>query len=315
MDQLEQKMKIRRLEALRAVIELGSITEAAHNMNLTQPGVSRLIASLEAEIGFRLFNRTRGRLQITEQGETFFQEVEPLLMGIDQIPSIASEIRQHRHSRLHLVTLNSQAHSLVPLALKRFCSNHRETAISVTVRSRRELIHWTGGDHFDLAVAALPLRQRQFEQKSFTRFSVVAALPADHPLCQQDRVSVADLAGENLISLDPFAIFQQGVRARFQELGIEPETKIQTTSMLLAGQMVSQGLGIALIDPFIAHTLRSDEIEVRPLSPAIEYEYGYVWPVGRSLSPLAKDFAEAISDIAAELSVVHMRSTAYPVFP
>jgi DNA-binding transcriptional LysR family regulator len=299
---MEMAMKIRRLEALRAVIELGSVTEAAHNMNLTQPGVSRLIASLEDEIGFRLFNRTRGRLQITEQGETFYQEVEPLLMGIDQIPSIASEIRRHRHSRLHLVTLNSQAHSLVPMALERFSVNNPETAVSVTVRSRRELIHWTGGEHFDLAVAALPLKQRQFEQKTFTRFSVVTALPANHPLCQHDTVNAADLAGQNLISLDPFAIFQQGVKVHFLELGIEPEIKIQTTSMLLAGQMVSQGLGIALIDPFIAHTLRSDKIEFRPFAPAIEYEYGYVWPVGRSLSPLARDFAEAITDIAAELS-------------
>lgn len=295
-------MNIRRLQALRAVIELGSITEAAHKLNLTQSGVSRLISALEDEIGFQLFTRTKGRLQINERGEAFYELIEPLLSGLDQIPTIADEIRQHRHSRLRLVTLSSQAYGLVPMALERFAQSHPDTAISVTVRSRRELINWAEGDHFDLALAALPLEQRQFKQVAFTRFPVVVALPVGHPLCQKKAIGVGDLAGENLISLDPFAIFQTGVRARFQELGVEPTTKFQTTSMLLAGQMVARGLGIAVIDPFIAHALGSNGIEFRPLVPALEYEYGYIWPIGRTLSPLATSFAEAVTEIADELS-------------
>ena len=72
--------------------------------------------------------------------------------------------------------------------------------------------------------------------------------------------------------------------------------------MLLAGQMVARGLGIAIIDPFIAHALGSNGIEFRPLVPALEYEYGYIWPISKTLSPLATSFAEAVTEIAAELS-------------
>jgi DNA-binding transcriptional LysR family regulator len=67
-------MNIKRLQALRAVIELSSITEAAHAMNLTQSGVSRLIGLLEDEVGFLLFNRIKGRLQITGRGEAFLRK-------------------------------------------------------------------------------------------------------------------------------------------------------------------------------------------------------------------------------------------------
>lgn len=295
-------MNIKRFQALRAVIELGSITEAAHKLNLTQPGVSRHISALEEDLGFLLFNRTKGRLQITERGKALYEAVEALLIGVDKIPSIANEIRQHRHSRLRLVTLNSQAHGLVPSVLDRFTALHPETAISVTVLSRRELVHWADGSFFDLALAALPLEQHQIQLKTFTRFPVVVALPAGHHLCRKKTLGVADLANEKLISLDPFAIFQPGVRARFQEIGVEPVTKIQTTSMLLAGQMVSHGLGIAVIDPFIAHALGSNGIEYRLLVPALEYEYGYIWPVGRTLSPLAMSFAEKLTEVAETIS-------------
>ncbi len=303
-------MNIKRLQALRAVIELSSITEAAHAMNMTQSGVSRLIGLLEDEIGFLLFNRIKGRLQITGRGEAFYQEVEPLLTGIDQIPSVANEIRQHRLSRLRLITLNSQAHSLVPLALERFSKTHPNTAISITILSRRELIHWAGGEHFDLALASLPIEQRLFEQETFIRFPVVVALPSGHPLCHKKSIKVTDLRGENLISLDPFAIFQPGVKSLFQAQGIEPTTKIQTTSMLQAGQMVACRLGIAIIDPFIAHALKSDKIEIRKFSPDLEYEYGYIWPVGRKLSPLAENFAATITEVAQELTTPWLRRRA-----
>ncbi|MEZ7863780.1 MAG: LysR family transcriptional regulator [Rhodospirillales bacterium] len=303
-------MNIKRLQALRAVIELSSITEAAHAMNLTQSGVSRLIGLLEDEVGFLLFNRIKGRLQITGRGEAFFKEVEPLLTGIDQIPSVANEIRQHRLSRFRLITLNSQAHSLVPLALERFTKTHPNTAISITILSRRELSHWAGGEHFDLALASLPIEQRLFEQETFIRFPVVVALPSGHPLCLKKSIKVIDLKDENLISLDPFAIFQPGVKSLFQEQGIEPTTKIQTTSMLQAGQMVACGLGIAIVDPFIAHSLKSDKIEIRKLVPDLEYEYGYIWPVGRKLSPLAENFASAITEVAQELTAPWLRRRA-----
>jgi DNA-binding transcriptional LysR family regulator len=295
-------VNIKRLQALRAVIELGSITEAAQILNLTQPGVSRHISALEEDLGFLLFNRTRGRLRVTERGKAFFEAVEPLLIGLDKIPSIADEIRQHRHSRLRLVTLNSQAHGLVPWVLERFAAVHPDTAVSITVLSRRELVHWADGDFFDLALAALPLEQRQFQQKTFVRFPVVVALPADHRLCRKKEIGAADLAGENLISLDPFAIFQPGVRARFQDVGVEPVTKTQTTSMLLACQMVSRGLGIAIIDPFIAHALGANGIEYRPFVPFLEYEYAYIWPANRTLSPLAKSFALELTEVAETIS-------------
>jgi DNA-binding transcriptional LysR family regulator len=303
-------MNIKQLQALRAVIELSSVTEAAHAMNMTQSGVSRLIGLLEGEVGFLLFNRIKGRLQITGRGEAFYQEVEPLLTGIDQIPSVANQIRQHRHSRLRLITLNSQAHSLVPLALERFAKIHPDTAISITILSRRELTHWAGGEHFDLALASLPVEQRLFEKESFIRFPVVVALPSDHPLCLKESIEVVDLVDENLISLDPFAIFQPGVKTLFQEQGIESTTKIQTTSMLQAGQLVACGLGVSIIDPFIAHSLKSDKIEIRKLIPDLEYEYAYMWPVGRKLSPLAESFASTITEVAQELTAPWLRRRA-----
>ena len=68
-------VNIKKLNAFRAVLESNSITGAADKLGLTQSGVSRLILSLEQELDFPLFNRIKGKIQVTSRGESFFQEI------------------------------------------------------------------------------------------------------------------------------------------------------------------------------------------------------------------------------------------------
>ena len=64
-------MKLRQLEALRAVVICGTTTQAGELMGLTQSAVSRLISQLENELGLDIFDRLQGRLRITPEGQHF----------------------------------------------------------------------------------------------------------------------------------------------------------------------------------------------------------------------------------------------------
>ncbi len=59
---------LRQIEAFRAVMEAGTVVEAAGLMHLSQPAVSRLVGELEATLGYALFARVKGRLARTEEG-------------------------------------------------------------------------------------------------------------------------------------------------------------------------------------------------------------------------------------------------------
>jgi DNA-binding transcriptional LysR family regulator len=65
-------MKLRQLEAMRAVLARGTTTHAGELIGLTQSAVSRLIKQLEDELGFKLFDRRHGRLLITPEGQNFY---------------------------------------------------------------------------------------------------------------------------------------------------------------------------------------------------------------------------------------------------
>ena len=295
-------MNLKILIAFRAVLESNSITGAADKIGLTQSGVSRLITSLEQELDFPLFNRIKGRIQVTSRGESFFQEIEPLLSGIDQIPNLARQVKQHQYSRLRIITLNSLAHSLVPMALNKFCQKHPHANVSITIKSRTELLHWERGEHFDVALASLPFEQRVFRKKSFITFPAVVALSATHRFNKKEKIHIKDLHNENLISLEPTGIFQTSIRKKLQDNNIEPIFKIQTTSMLQSAQMVENDIGIAIIDPFIGHIIKSKKVVIKPLNPYINFDYAYIWPEGRDLSALSEEFLLVLKKIAKKIS-------------
>lgn len=295
-------MNLKKLIAFRAVLESNSITGAADKIGLTQSGVSRLITSLEQELDFPLFNRIKGRIQVTSRGESFFQEIEPLLSGIDQIPNLARQVKQHQYSRLRIITLNSLAHSLVPMALNKFCQKHPHANVSITIKSRTELLHWERGEHFDVALASLPFEQRVFRKKSFITFPAVVALSATHRFNKKEKIHIKDLHNENLISLEPTGIFQTSIKKKLQDNNIEPIFKIQTTSMLQSAQMVENDIGIAIIDPFIGHIIKSNKVIIKPLNPDINFDYAYIWPEGRDLSVLSEEFLLVLKKIAKKIS-------------
>ena len=316
-------INIKKLIAFRAVLESNSITGAADKIGLTQSGVSRLITSLEQELDFPLFNRIKGRVQTTSRGENFYKEIEPLLSGMDQIPTLARQVKQYQYSRLRIITLNSLAHSLIPIALNKFCKKHPHANVSITIKSRNELIHWEGAEHFDVALVSLPFEQRVFKKKAFVSFSAVVAISKNDPLHMKKIISIEDLKNKNLISLDPTGIFQTSLKKKFEEnniepivdeyrlknqeylitTNIEPIVKIQTTSMLQSAQLVENGIGIAIIDPFIGHILSKDDILIKPLEPYINFDYAYIWPEGRELSALAKEFIGEITNIAKKITI------------
>jgi DNA-binding transcriptional LysR family regulator len=78
------------VSVLAAVVEGGSFVKAAEALGLSASGVSRAIGRLEARIGVRLLDRTTRSLHLTDEGRRFYQQVAPLLEGIEEAAIQAS---------------------------------------------------------------------------------------------------------------------------------------------------------------------------------------------------------------------------------
>ena len=115
-------MRMHNLRALSLVIETGTVTKAAERLFLTQPQVSRLISELEDELGFVCFSRKGRALVPTKEGIRFYAEAKRILMGFDEIPGIAEDIRLNRGKKLNIVAPSYMAMSSIPETINIFSS-------------------------------------------------------------------------------------------------------------------------------------------------------------------------------------------------
>lgn len=127
-------MNFRQLEIYKAVMVSGSASRASELLNITQPAVSRSIADLEHATGFALFDRVRGRLVATPEGQLFFKDVSTSFIGLDRLRAAAARIRDFGSGSIRIASLAALGSTLVPRAIKAFREKHPKVAITLQIQ-------------------------------------------------------------------------------------------------------------------------------------------------------------------------------------
>jgi DNA-binding transcriptional LysR family regulator len=76
---------------LSAIVDSGSFAAASEALHMSQSGVSRSVARLEARLGIRLFDRTTRSVKLTDEGRRFYEQIVPLLSGLEEAAASASQ--------------------------------------------------------------------------------------------------------------------------------------------------------------------------------------------------------------------------------
>jgi DNA-binding transcriptional LysR family regulator len=134
---------------MSAVVESGAFSRAGEILGLSQSGVSRAIARLEDRIGVRLFHRTARAVSLTEEGRRFFEEVRPLLAGIEDAASVAAGAASLVRGRLRINSDAGFGQFVLAPNLHKLLSIYPELEVELAIRERPgDLV----ADGFDLAI-------------------------------------------------------------------------------------------------------------------------------------------------------------------
>lgn len=285
-------MKLRSLWALQAVMETGSVTEAAIRIHRTQPQVSRLIAALADDLGFKLFHRQGRGLIPTQECLRFYESTRHILTGFDEVSRIAESIRNHKNAILRIVTQPYFAYSIMPRAIAEFAAKYPGVDISVEVRSRVDVGSWVSGQAFDLGLAALPVEFSGVDAHEFADAELVAVVPQGHALACKDTVTCQDLVGEPFINLRRLTLIRKYVDALCAEHKLRLTISAETSSGLSACQMVAAGVGITLADPVLSASIAG--VVRRPFKPTLTMPYGLLLPTAFAPSETTRAFSRIV---------------------
>ncbi|HIM24898.1 MAG TPA: LysR family transcriptional regulator [Rhodospirillales bacterium] len=288
-------MKLRQLEALRAVVASGTTTQAADLLGLTQSAVSRLITQLESELGLNIFDRRHGRLRITPEGQHFYDVVKKLLSGIDQITATARDIRTLKTGALRIIAMPALAYGLLPQTITTINKRFRQIKISVEMGTRLDVEEGVESTQFDFGIATLPINRQGIEVEPLFTADGVCVLPMGHELAKKSEIVAEDLADLPFISMNSGSLLRYQTDELFGRLGIHRVLSVEAPSTLLATNLVAKGLGVSIVHSFIASAY-GDRVIAKPFTPTIRYEYGLLFPAAQTRSQITNAFVESLRD-------------------
>ena len=288
-------MKLRQLEALRAVVASGTTTQAADLLGLTQSAVSRLITQLEAELGLNIFDRRHGRLRITPEGQHFYDVVKKLLSSIDQITATARDIRTLKTGALRIIAMPALAYGLLPTTIAVINKQFRHIKISVEMGTRLDVEEGVESAHYDFGVATLPINRQGIDVETLFTADGVCVLPKGHPLTKKSKIVAEDLADLPFISMQPGSLLRYQTDELFGRLGIHRTLSVEAPSTLLATNLVAKGLGVSIVHSFIASAY-GEQVVAKLFTPRISYEYGLLFPSAQTRSQITNAFVETLRE-------------------
>ncbi|TAJ34102.1 LysR family transcriptional regulator [Bosea sp. (in: a-proteobacteria)] len=293
-------MDLRQLEAFAAVMSSGSITGAARLLGRSQPALTRLIQDLEASLGFSLLHRSGPRVTTTEQGLRFYREVEPVLAWLRQLRERADAIAADRPRSLSIASIASFSVGMLPAALRRLGLQDLPDQIHIRTAIAEQVVQDIATQVSEIGVTSLPVDHPALEIHWIGEAPCVAAIAADDPLVELERIPLLALGGRRLITLaNPFR-WRRRVDLALEANGVTPAAVLDTNTSNAAIMSARAGLGVALIEPIIAYGMPVEGVVIRPIDVHIAFYWAIITPYGRPLAAQVSGLIEKFEEIARE---------------
>ena len=260
------------LRAALAVAEFGTVTRAADHIGLTQPAVTRLVAALEAEVGFPLFDRQRRRLTPSEAGRSFLEQAAGAMGELSRLGTLGEALRRGHPGVLRIAAVSALAHGLAPRLLAALLQCHPGLSIEVEELDRAHQIEGLRARHLDIGLVALPVGAPGLKVERIAESDAVCLLPEGHPLAGRAWLDPASLAGERFIGLREVRLLGQMVDDAFAEAGHSRDISVRVDGTPLMVSCVAGGLGLAITHRLSALALPRGVV-ARRFRPPITFGY------------------------------------------
>jgi DNA-binding transcriptional LysR family regulator len=275
------------LKAFLAVVDEGGFTAASRSLGLSQPAVSRAVASLEKELGAPLLIRERERILLNAAGRRVARHAREAVRHLDQMRVEVSAAGQVRGT-LRIASLPFTTESLIAPQLQKFSEHHPCVEIRVLEGGEPEIRDWLDLGAADAGVISLPANG--LDAAFLSAQEMVAVVPSEHRLAAFDEVHYADLAKE------PFIRSTGGCAHVFMavadQAGVELDVAFEAHGLTAVLEIVSAGLGVSIV-PVAAVPSPRAGIAVKRLVPKTTRNLAVA--VSASAGPAARAFLEHVA--------------------
>ncbi len=290
-------MNLRQIEVFRAVMLAGSVTDAARMLHVSQPGVSRMLAHVELQLGIRLFERRRGKLRPTPEAQALYAEVEQVYRGVQRIDDRARELQGGGGMTLRVLASPSTALEVVPRAVAAVVARFPAARIYMETQLVREMVGQLARHEADLAISTLPIDHAPLACELVGHWSLVCVFAPGHPFEVRRTLSLRDVVAEPLIAFSADTPQGRVLADWCRENGVAPNTRIEVRAGQAACALAAAGAGVALVDDLTARAWHGGKLAFRPLRGGPVFDAFAVHNANWPVSALAQAFVKEVRGV------------------
>lgn len=296
-------MDLRDVDVFHAIMLSGGVGSAAQMLGSSQPSISRALAKMERDLGFRLFDRIRGRLVPTREGQLLHAEIRESFAGLERLKRSAARIREVGGGSICVASLSALGHGLVPRAVAAFARRFPKVRVNLQVRTSNAVRDLVASGQADIGLAADEIDTTGVEHSVFATPPAVCVMAEKHPLARRKTIHPSDLADIPLVTLSPDDTVRRALDAAFAREGIVPNVAIETPYSLSIAILASLGAGVGIANAAAVSDGMVDSIAVRRFEPAIHFRALILRPPSASSSALVSAMARELYRVRNEMGI------------
>lgn len=300
---------IRQLKYFTAAAELGRISQAAVQLNISQSAVTTAIRELEQTLEQSLFERHAHGVELTSAGRRFLSHAYTVLGAVEDALRMPGQDASVAGVLTVAATYTVLGYFL-PHHLQRFAMRHPRIEVRLFELPREAIEDDLTSGRVDLGVLLTSnVVDREIATETFFASERRLWVPAKHPLLDRPEVTLADVASEPYIMLTVDEAAHTAMRY-WSRTPDQPSVRLRTSSVEAARSMVANGLGVTILSDMVYRpwSLEGRRIETINLKEAVPtMNVGLGWKQGTEHSAPMRAFRDYFKQLYLEPS--HARAS------
>jgi DNA-binding transcriptional LysR family regulator len=287
-------VELKRLQAFVTVARERSFTRAALRLHVSQSAVSQQVVALERELGARLLERTRRRVDLTASGAALYEHAVRILGEAELARRSVAAAEGAIAGELAIAASLTTAAYVLPPAVAALVAAHPDVRIAMRVENTEDVVHGLFAGEADIGFVEGDVPAEGLRLEELFADELVVIVPAAHRLAQRDELRLADLAAEPFVNREQGSGTRQIAEAALAEAGFDPrELRVvaELSGIDAIKSAVEAGLGLAIVSALtIRKELRLGTLVARPIDGIeLRRPLSAAFAAGRAESPAARE--------------------------
>lgn len=280
------------------VVKARSFSKAADILFMTQPGVSNHVSQLEAQAGYPLLKREKGKFQLTKEGRTIFKYAEKIESLARELEHTIRNLQKDVKPLLRIGSPPVYSRIVMPYILSSFQKTYPDIMIRLDVGGSDEMLSSVLSMHNDIVIVANTRASKKLYVLPFLKEELVLITATKHPLARKDSVSLKEIEPFPFILREEGSGTRKAVLSAFKSMNINPSGLIEVKSTEFIKEWVSQGKGVSVL---VKRAVAEDELKslsIVSLKEALSMEISVCFLKSRKNDRAIQKFSDHVKELS-----------------